>query len=373
MLRLSASNAPGRERLSRRGLCHFSRARVFGTLTSMTGLRPRMHHRLRVITIALACSLTIPAVARADGPAPSPSAAPAPAPAAAPAPADGADAERATTIRRRGDEEMVNGRAAEALAAYSEAYALTKDPALLYNKGRAFEAMGDYPSALEQIEEFDRVGTPELKARVPGLARLLAELRQKVSQIAIVCDVDGATVRLRDRKLGVTPITNVVRVHAGTGTLEITKEGYYPYKRELPLPPAGLASVEVHLSSRASSGLLRVASSVAGARVTIDGKPAGTVPTEVVLQAGTHSVQLDRDGYKPATSSVLVTAGENKSVDIGLEAEAPITKKWWFWTGIGVVVLGGTATVIALTSERDAGSGTIAPGRITAGLSGLSF
>jgi hypothetical protein len=331
----------------------------------MTGPRPRTLHRWLAVTIAIACSLTAPGVARADGPTPAPT--------AEPAPAAGTDTERATAIRRRGDEEMVNGRAAEALAAYSEAYALSKDPALLYNKGRAFEAMGDYPSALDQIEEFERVGTPELKARVPGLARLLSELRQKVSQIAIVCDVDGATVRLRDRKIGVTPITSVVRVHAGTGTLEITKEGYYPYKRELPLPPAGLASVEVHLSSRASSGLLRVASSVAGARVTIDGKPAGSVPTEVVLQAGPHSVQLDRDGYKPATSSVLVTAGENKSVDIGLEAEAPITKKWWFWTGIGVAVLGGTAAVIALTSERDAGTGTIAPGRITAGLTGLSF
>lgn len=284
-----------------------------------------------------------------------------------------ADSERAATIRKKGDDDMLGGRAAEALAAYSEAYSLTRDPALLYNKGRAFEAMGEYPSALEQLEQFDHDASAELKARVPGLAKHIADLRQKTSQLAVVCDVDGATVRLRDRTLGTTPIQKVLRVRAGAGVLEVVKEGYFTHKREVTLPPAGLASVEVHLSSRATAGLLRVTSGAAGAQVTLDGKPIGTVPTEATVTAGSHTVQVSRDGYKPATSSVLVTAGESKSLDIPLESEAPITKKWWFWTGIGVVVLGGTATVIALTTEKSPGTGTIEPGRITAGLTGLSF
>jgi len=102
--------------------------------------------------------------------------------------------------------------------------------------------------------------------------------------------------------------------------------------------------------------------------VNIDGNPSGTVPTEVMLQQGPHRVELQREGYRSSSSSVIVSAGEKREVDIGLEKEAPITKKWWFWTGVGLAVVGGTVAVIALTTEKDPGSGTLAPGRISAGL-----
>ncbi|MCA9588819.1 MAG: hypothetical protein KC657_26065, partial [Myxococcales bacterium] len=121
--------------------------------------------------------------------------------------ADDADATaRAAETKRKGDEAMDSGRPAEALAAYSEAYALTRDPALLYNKGRALQALTEYPKALEELEAFDRSAPEDLRARVPGLPALLAELRQKVSSVVITCNVAGATLRLRDRGLGVTPM-----------------------------------------------------------------------------------------------------------------------------------------------------------------------
>src|SRR4051794_30216139 len=59
-------------------------------------------------------------------------------------------AARVAEIKKRGDTAMDSGRPADALAAYVEAYSLVKEPALLYNKGRALQALGEYPQALEE-------------------------------------------------------------------------------------------------------------------------------------------------------------------------------------------------------------------------------
>ena len=102
--------------------------------------------------------------------------------------ADPATAARAAEIKKRGDGAMDAGRPADALSAYVEAYVLSKEPALLYNKGRALQALGEYPQALEELEAFDRTAPAELKARVPGLARMIGDLRARVTTVSIACD-----------------------------------------------------------------------------------------------------------------------------------------------------------------------------------------
>jgi len=38
---------------------------------------------------------------------------------------------------------------------------------------------------------------------------------------------------------------------------------------------------------------------------------------------------------------------------VAVEEEAPVYKKWWFWTGIGAAVVGGTVIAVAATSSSD--------------------
>jgi hypothetical protein len=84
-----------------------------------------------------------------------------------------------------------------------------------------------------------------------------------------------------------------------------------------------------------------------------------------VLAAGTHQVQVRREGYEPATSSAVVRVGETTRLDVPLHSPPAITSRWWFWTGVGAVVLGGTALTVALLTEREADSGSIAPGQVS--------
>ena len=86
-----------------------------------------------------------------------------------------AERAQASALKRKGDAEMDLLHYAEALASYSEAYELTHDPALLYNRARVLEALERFSEALDTLERFGTEGSPELRARVPKLKELMGE------------------------------------------------------------------------------------------------------------------------------------------------------------------------------------------------------
>ena len=277
--------------------------------------------------------------------------------------------------KRHGDEAMVALRYQEALTYYRRAFDATKSPALLYNMGRAYEGLAEFPKALDALEEFTEKAPPELKARVPKLAELVDDVRKRVSTMALSSPVAGAEVRLGNNVLGKTRQGQTVfRVNAGRQTLTVTHPDYFPFERPLALDAGKLEAVDVVLASRSAEALLRITSPVSGAAVFIDGKAVGNVPAETPMKPGQHRVALTRDGYDPAEASVFLVAGDRKDVDVPMAVHDSITKKWWFWTGIGVVlVAGGIATYIALTTEKDPSAGTIAPGTVKAESWGFRF
>ena len=102
--------------------------------------------------------------------------------------------------------------------------------------------------------------------------------------------------------------------------------------------------------------------------MSLDGRPVGTTPVEVPVEAGPVSIALHRDGFIDANASAVVTAGERREVNVALEPVKPLTSRWWFWTGIGVIVVGGVALTAALLTEKSAGRGDIQPGQVAAPL-----
>ena len=103
-----------------------------------------------VAVLFLPVLVAAPAIARADAPSSSSSAA------ESEPSADPANAARAAELKKTGDDAMDSGRPADAVSAYTQAYALSKDPALLYNRGRALQGIAEYPQALEQLEAFEQ-------------------------------------------------------------------------------------------------------------------------------------------------------------------------------------------------------------------------
>jgi len=254
-------------------------------------------------------------------------------------------------------------RYADAVAAYGDAYAITHDPALLYNMGRALQALGHYPEALDKLEAFDTDASADLKARVPRLAQLLAELRQRVTTVTIRTNVAGARILVRNTVVGKSPLAGPVRLIAGPADIEVEADGYFTGKRSLQLPGGSAVDVGIDLFSRDTTGVLSVRTSLTGAEVFVDDKRIGIAPIDTNVPRGTHRVVVRRADYQPYETSVVVAAGGSKTITATLESGSIVTR-WWFWGGVGAVVATGIVVTIAAVSERSPDSGTIAPGQL---------
>lgn len=224
-------------------------------------------------------------------------------------PATPAQQKEAAALKLRADSEMENLRYAEALADYTRAYDLSADPVLLYNRGRVLQALERFAEALDQIERFAHEAPPELKARVPKLQELLDDLGRRVSALTLRCDVPGARVLVRDTVVATTPVAGPIRINAGPAVVEVDADGYEPFRRSVLLPGGGALQVDATLTAK---------------------QPAP-------LEAGGSSAAESR----------------------------PITSRWWFWTGVGVIVVGGAVLTVALLSDKPAGHGDIAPGQVS--------
>ncbi|MEJ7732784.1 MAG: PEGA domain-containing protein [Polyangiaceae bacterium] len=272
---------------------------------------------------------------------------------------------RATELKAGGDSAMEAFRYADALAAYDEAYAITRNPALLYNMGRALQALNRFPQALEKLEAFEREAPAELLQRVPRLAALIAEMRQRVATVIIRTNVDGARIVVRDTVVGRSPLGAPLRLTAGKAVVEIEAEGYFPRKEDAELPGGGAIALDMPLYSRSTTGILVVRASAAGAEVFVDGARKGIAPLETNLPGGVHRIVVTHPDHADYETSASVVAGGRKDVVATLESPSVVTR-WWFWGGVGAVAAASAVITIALLTERSPDSGDIPPGQLQA-------
>lgn len=263
-------------------------------------------------------------------------------------------------------------RPADALAAYDEAYTLDPQPSLLYNRGRALQALERYPEALVLFEQFQRDAPATTLAKVPGLTELISEVRGRTCVVRVHGEPAGAEVRLRGVVVGRIPVSGALRANAGKAELEVSMDGYTSHRATVDLPPGGAYEGHVRLVEVSPRGTLMIRSSTERARVAIDGAPYGTVPYEGRISVGSHRVRLTKDGYDPEEVVVDLVANQRREVDLNLTRNMAIYERWWFWTGIGVLVAGAATAVVVAATRPSAEPGTIAPG-VIAFPSGVRF
>lgn len=296
--------------------------------------------------------------AKPKAPPKAPPVAPAPVPAPEPTPADVARAAKA-----RGDDALDRGRPSEALTAYEASYAAVPNPALLYNRARAHERLGQYPRALELLERFKLDADAALLARVPKLDELLDDYRKRTTRLFISVDQRDVEVRLGETVVGKTPLPQPLVVNAGPATaLTIANERFFPVEKSVELPGGGDVHLDLSLASKQTKSVLRVNSAEAGAMATVDDAQRGNVPLDAVVEPGTHQVELVKEGFLRATTTVLVQAGELRLVDIMLQREPRLYERWWFWTAIGAAVAAGVGVAVAYSIERPAPRGSLNTG-----------
>ena len=59
---------------------------------------------------------------------------------------------------------------------------------------------------------------------------------------------------------------------------------------------------------------------------------------------------MKKNGFLPFETSASADPGQNVNVTATLRADKPtLTQRWWFWTGVGVLVVGAATTTYFLT------------------------
>jgi len=158
-----------------------------------------------------------------------------------------------------------------------------------------------------------------------------------VGQLLVRSTPAGARVFVDGRDRGQTPATIRDLPH-GAHRLRVVRDGYAAVERRVVLTPSRPSQsliIELERPRLAQSnvptpatpgtvgrfvGALTVDSRPQGARVFVDGRLVGTTPVSLPeVNAGSHAVRLEREGYRRWSSSVRIVASERNRVTASLE------------------------------------------------------
>jgi serine/threonine-protein kinase len=135
----------------------------------------------------------------------------------------------------------------------------------------------------------------------------------------------GALVTIDGHPHGTTPAT-IHDLSLGSHTLQVARPGYVPSSQPLVLTSAQPAQdITVELKPSADlrtpdTGSIFVDTRPRGARVTIDGRNAGTTPVHTAsVTAGEHSLRIELAGYKDVATTVTVKGGAETPIQVTLE------------------------------------------------------
>ncbi|HOI09193.1 MAG TPA: PEGA domain-containing protein [Myxococcota bacterium] len=117
-----------------------------------------------------------------------------------------------------------------------------------------------------------------------------------------------------------------------------------------------------------------------GGEVYVDGDFVGVAPVTARLKPGTYKLRIAKVGFSEQRQNLVVEPGKSSQVNVALaaveipvvpetappvpekggesEVRKPVYKTWWFWTIIGVAVVGAGTTAALLTMDGGGGNGS---------------
>ncbi|MCU0663542.1 MAG: tetratricopeptide repeat protein [Myxococcota bacterium] len=125
-----------------------------------------------------------------------------------------------------GQDYYTQGRYEKAIEEFDEAYRLDPKPLLLFNISQAHERLGRVDKAIEYLEQYLKADPNTANAK--ALKDKIANLKSKVQAtgLAITCNVDGATILVDNKEMGVTPLKAPLGLAAGTHRIKLVRPGY---------------------------------------------------------------------------------------------------------------------------------------------------
>jgi len=197
---------------------------------------------------------------------------------------------------------------------------------------------------------------------IPSAApRALAQPRNrrrpsKKAELEVSSLTDGAEVYVDGERVGVIPLESPIQVDPGEHVIKVSKRGYVDYL-ETHVIKKGRKPYVVEADLLPFSGILIIQTRPSPSQVLVDGALAGETPFEGEVESGERTITVRATSYTPHEEQRLIIAGETYFLDLDLHLEPPPLEEtafyttWWFWTGVAVVLAGGTVAAFTLGGD----------------------
>jgi hypothetical protein len=274
-----------------------------------------------------------------------------------------------------GAELVKQARWGEALGAFERSSKLRPHAITTYNIGACERAMGFYTRAQQTFQDAlvqnDAAGKTDLPASlIVDIDGYLSQIRSLLSAALVTLVPANAAVSVDGRPLELTqpssnppvlaggirapgpgeaPPASVFRVELDPGlhVITLSRKGFADAVVARNFLPGATTELSLHLDRLPAT--LHVASYPSGGVVAVDGVDVGATPVDVSRPAGSYKIIVKKPGYVTYETELVIQSGEDVNLSPNLPREKiALTQKWWFWTGVGVVVLaaaGGTYLV----------------------------
>ncbi|TNF07868.1 MAG: PEGA domain-containing protein [Gammaproteobacteria bacterium] len=147
---------------------------------------------------------------------------------------------------------------------------------------------------------------------------LAVQLEPAWGQVSLTSSPPGATVSIGDEVRGTTPITT--ELLAEGEVVKVALQGYKTWQQSLRVAIGDTLDVS-DIQLEPADGVLRLSSSPSGATVTLNGTYQGTTPLDIELTPQqSHLLTLFYNGYKTAKRNLTLSAGEQQSMSVQLQA-----------------------------------------------------
>jgi formylglycine-generating enzyme required for sulfatase activity len=149
-------------------------------------------------------------------------------------------------------------------------------------------------------------------------AQHLEAPKTKTGWIVLDSEPSGASVYINDEFVGNTPLSNYKQAY-----------GTYQYRLEHPNYHSSTGTIELNAGRfeqkvilKPAFGSVSVNSSIAGAKILLDGKQTGKQTPAMLTEipSGTHTITLQMDKYAPIQQEVTVEDGKTANVSMTLDA-----------------------------------------------------
>jgi len=190
------------------------------------------------------------------------------------------------------------------------------------NAARTLLQLKRYVEALEMYQMLVQKFSADLQpSEKKALDDVLAKLQAYIGELVVSSNQPGTTVIVDGQERGSTPLSQPVRVNAGTHSLRAYKEGFVPFETQIMVAGGTKKAVQATLKPLTRSGRILVTEAGGGVfDVVVDGAVVGKTPWEGVLAVGTHTVLLrgeDQMGSPPTSAELK----ENATTSLTLRAQ----------------------------------------------------